>query len=169
MNIFKSRKQLIEKWISEGKLDYSEELGDLIKPFDINIALSVYLRGNVPHKVVQCFAELGQFDKIILYAKKVNFEPDYLFQMRQIIRTHPENAAQFAQMLVSEGSDGQPLADINQVTLARPRTYFSHHLFHFRSLIVFSRLTQFSNALHFCLRHLKATRSPKVLYKLVCW
>lgn len=105
----------MEKWISEAKLDCSEELGDLVKQHDINLALSIYLRGNVPHKVVQCFAEMGQFDKIILYAKKVNYEPDYLFQMRQVLRTHPENAAAFAQMLVSEGPNGEPLADINQV------------------------------------------------------
>lgn len=90
-------------------------MGDLIKQYDVNLALSIYLRGNVPHKVVQCFAEMGQFDKIILYAKKVNFEPDYLFQMRQVLRTHPENASNFALTLISEGSNGEPLADINQV------------------------------------------------------
>lgn len=49
--IQQGKKQLVEKWLSEGKLDCSEELGDLIKPHDINTALSVYLRGNVPHKV----------------------------------------------------------------------------------------------------------------------
>lgn len=104
---------MIEKWITENKLDCSEELGDLVKPFDLELALKIYLRGSVPHKVVQCFAELGQFDKIIIYSKKVNYQPDYLFQMRQVLRTHPEMASQFAQMLVSE-SPG-PLADINQV------------------------------------------------------
>ncbi|KAL3090143.1 hypothetical protein niasHS_006595 [Heterodera schachtii] len=109
------KKQVVEKWISEGSLDCSEELGDLVKQYDINLALSIYLRGNVPHKVVQCFAELGQFEKIILYAKKVNFEPDYLFQMRQVLRTHPENSSKFALMLLNEGPSGEPLADINQI------------------------------------------------------
>lgn len=52
---------------------------------DANTALSIYLRGNVPHKVIQCFAETGQFDKIIVYAKRVGFEPNYLFQLRQVI------------------------------------------------------------------------------------
>ncbi|VDN52328.1 unnamed protein product [Dracunculus medinensis] len=112
--VAQGRKQLLEKWLTEGKLDCSEELGDLIKPHDVNIALSVYLRGNVPHKVVQCFAETGQFEKIILYAKKVNFEPDYLFQLRQILRSNPDVGAKFAQMLVTEGGD-EPLADINQI------------------------------------------------------
>lgn len=53
------------------QLECSEELGDLVKAADVTLALSVYLRGNVPAKVIQCFAETGQFQKIILYAKKV--------------------------------------------------------------------------------------------------
>ncbi len=45
------RKQLLEKWLTENKLECTEELGDLVRQHDINMALSVYLRGNVPHKV----------------------------------------------------------------------------------------------------------------------
>lgn len=39
---------------------------------DPTLALSVYLRANVPNKVIQCFAETGQVQKIVLYAKKVS-------------------------------------------------------------------------------------------------
>lgn len=53
------------------QLECSEELGDLVKSVDPTLALSVYLRANVPNKVIQCFAETGQFQKIVLYAKKV--------------------------------------------------------------------------------------------------
>ena len=42
-----------------------------MKAADPTLALSVYLRANVPNKVIQCFAETGQFQKIVLYAKKV--------------------------------------------------------------------------------------------------
>ena len=42
------RKQLIEKWLKEDKLECSEELGDLVKAVDPTLALSVYLRANVP-------------------------------------------------------------------------------------------------------------------------
>lgn len=52
-------------------MECSEELGDLVKASDPTLALSVYLRANVPNKVIQCFAETGQFQKIVLYAKKV--------------------------------------------------------------------------------------------------
>ncbi|PAV87121.1 hypothetical protein WR25_08711 [Diploscapter pachys] len=110
------RKELLNKWLNDQKLECCEELGDLVKPHDISVALSIYLRGNVPHKVVQCFAETGQFDKIIMYAKKVGFEPDYLQQLRQILRSgNQEAGGKFALMLVQLGANGEPLADVNQI------------------------------------------------------
>lgn len=48
------RKQLLEKWLKEDKLECSEELGDLVKQADPTLALSVYLRANVPNKVNLC-------------------------------------------------------------------------------------------------------------------
>ena len=81
--------QLLEKWLKEDKLECSEELGDIVKTADPTLALSVYLRANVPMKVIQCFAETGQFQKIVLYAKKVGYTPDYVFLLRNVMRyTH---------------------------------------------------------------------------------
>ena len=65
-------------------------------------------------QVIQCFAETGQFQKIVLYAKKVGYTPDYVFLLRSIMRISPDQGAQFAQMLVQ---DDEPMADINQVRL----------------------------------------------------
>ncbi|XP_066261825.1 clathrin heavy chain [Euwallacea similis] len=110
--LLQGRKQLLEKWIKEEKLECSEELGDLVKQVDPTLALSVYLRANVPAKVIQSFAETGQFQKIVLYAKKVSYTPDYIFLLRQVMRTNPEQGAAFASMLVA---DEEPLADINQI------------------------------------------------------
>ncbi|XP_023236674.1 clathrin heavy chain 1 [Centruroides sculpturatus] len=106
------RKQLLEKWLKDDKLECSEELGDLVKQVDPTLALSVYLRANVPNKVIQCFAETGQFQKIVLYAKKVGYTPDYITLLRQVMRINPDQGTSFAQMLVQ---DEEPLADINQI------------------------------------------------------
>ncbi|XP_005091567.1 clathrin heavy chain 1 isoform X2 [Aplysia californica] len=106
------RKQLVEKWLKEEKLECSEELGDIVKTADPTLALSVYLRANVPQKVIQCFAETGQFQKIILYSKKVGFAPDYIFLLRNLMRINPDQGLQFAQMMVQ---DDEPLADLNQI------------------------------------------------------
>ena len=106
------RKHLLQKWLQEDKLECSEELGDLVKTGDPTLALSIYLRGNVPNKVIQCFAETGQFQNIVLYAKKVGYTPNYVSLLRNVMRTNLEQGAAFAQMLVA---DEEPLADINQI------------------------------------------------------
>lgn len=106
------RKQLLEKWLKDDKLECSEELGDLVKAIDPTLALSVYLRANVPAKVIHCFAETGQFPKIVLYAKKVGYSADYINLLRQVMRTNPDQGAAFAKMLVE---DEEPLADVNQI------------------------------------------------------
>ena len=63
-------------------------------------------------QVIQCFAETGQFQKIILYAKKVSYSPDYVSLLRAIMRVNPDHGAQFAQMLAQEE---ELLTDINLV------------------------------------------------------
>lgn len=110
--LLQGRKQLLEKWLKEDKLECSEELGDLVKQADAKLSLSVYLRANIPAKVIQSFAETGQFQKIVLYARKVSYSPDYIYLLRQVMCTKPEQVASFASLLVS---DGEALADVNQI------------------------------------------------------
>ncbi|TPX47357.1 hypothetical protein SeMB42_g00049 [Synchytrium endobioticum] len=107
------RKQLLEKWLKEDKLDCSEELGDIVKQFDLSLALSVYLRANVPSKVIACFAETGQYNKIILYAKKVGYQPDYAYLMQYIMRLDPEKGTEFATMLAND--EEGPLVNIEGI------------------------------------------------------
>ncbi|KAF8199169.1 hypothetical protein BJ912DRAFT_951141 [Pholiota molesta] len=90
------RKQLLEKWLKENKLTCSEDLGDIVRLHDMTLALSVYLRANIPNKVVACFAETGQMDKIVLYSKKVGYQPDYVALLQHVMRTNPEKGAEFA-------------------------------------------------------------------------
>ena len=51
-------------------------------------------------QVIQCFAETGQFQKIVLYAKKVGHTPDYIFLLRNLMCINADQGLQFAQMLV---------------------------------------------------------------------
>ena len=111
--IQQGKKQLLEKWLKENKLECSEELGDMVRTVDMNLALSVYLRANVPGKVVACFAELGQFDKIVLYSKKVGYTPDYATLLQHLIRINPEKGAEFATQLVND--EAGPMVDLDRV------------------------------------------------------
>ncbi|KAI0652837.1 clathrin heavy chain [Cubamyces menziesii] len=107
------RKQLLEKWLKENKLTCSEELGDIVRPFDMTLALSVYLRANIHNKVIACFAETGQIDKILLYAKKTGYTPDYVGLLQHIMRVNPEKGAEFATQLVKD--EAGPLVDVERV------------------------------------------------------
>lgn len=107
------RKALLEKWLKEDKLDCSEELGDIVKQFDQTLALSVYLRANCPAKVVSCFAETGQYGKIILYAQKVGYQPDYVYLLQFIMRGDPDKGGEFASLLIN--NEGGPLVKLEAI------------------------------------------------------
>ena len=81
----------------------------------MTLALSVYLRANVPNKVVACFAETGQTDKIVLYSKKVGYTPDFAGLLQHIMRTNPEKGAEFAAQLAND--ENGALVDIERVSL----------------------------------------------------
>ena len=81
---------------------------------DMSLALSVYLRAKIPNKVVACFAETGQTDKIVIYSKKVNYTPDYTGLLQHIMRTNPDKGAEFASQLVNNESG--PLVDVERVS-----------------------------------------------------
>lgn len=80
----------------------------------MTLALSVYLRANVPNKVIACFAETGQTDKIVLYSKKVGYSPDYVALLQHVMRTNPDKGAEFATQLVND--EAGPLVDIERVS-----------------------------------------------------
>ncbi|EQL38694.1 clathrin heavy chain [Blastomyces dermatitidis ATCC 26199] len=107
------RKHLLEKWMSEDKLGCSEELGDMVRPHDMNLALNIYLKANVPHKVVAGFAETGQFDKILAFSKQVGYQPDYIQLLQHIVRVNPEKCAEFAAQLASD--ENGALVDLDRV------------------------------------------------------
>lgn len=104
----------LEKYLKEDKLDPSEELGDLIKPANVTLALAVYYKANVPSKVVQCLAELGQFDKILPFCEKIGYTPNFTVLIQNILRVNPDKAAEFAVSLLQSQPDlnVQQIADI---------------------------------------------------------
>ncbi|OBA27121.1 clathrin heavy chain [Hanseniaspora valbyensis NRRL Y-1626] len=95
------RKQLFEKWLKEDKLECSEELGDIVKPYDTTLGLACYLRSNAHMKVLTSLVELQQFDKILPYCEKVSFKPNFASLISQLTLTSPDRAADFAISLLN--------------------------------------------------------------------
>lgn len=108
-----NRKHLLDKWMAEGKLESSEELGDLIRPYDLEMSLKVYREANVPSKTVAALAETGRTDEILQYAQQVGYQPDFTSLLQHIVRTNPDKGTEFATQLAN--NPGGPLIDINRV------------------------------------------------------
>ena len=102
--------QMLEKWLQEDKLDCSEQLGDLVASVDVGMALSVYLRAEVPEKAINCMMQRGEFDKIVAYAQKVGYRCDYSYMLQSLAHSNPQGALEFAKQLA-----GASLVDPNQV------------------------------------------------------
>ena len=116
--IQQGRGQLLEKWIGEDKLEMCEELGDIVFSFNLDLALKVYLASNNPappaEKVINCYMQKGEFDKIVTYAARVKYPVDYSFMLQQLVRSSPPGALEFAKKLVNNES-GVQLIDANTV------------------------------------------------------
>ena len=90
---------------------------------DQQLALSVYLRAKpaAHNKVIQCFMETGQFDKIMVYCQKVSYTADWGFLLTNIVRVNPAGALEFAQKLAS-AEVRPPPPPPPRPRLGRPRT-----------------------------------------------
>lgn len=111
--VAQGRKEFIEKWLSEDKLTCTEQLGDMVKPLDTKLALSVFLRAQCHDKVIACFVAAGEYEKVVQYVKRVNYaNADYGGMLRTIVATNPEGAVKFAKGLLD---NNPPLIDINKV------------------------------------------------------
>lgn len=103
----------IEDWIKEEKLEYSEDLGDLLRNHDLKLSCSVYLRSKCPEKAIGCFLQLGQYKKIIAYSTSVNFKPDYAHLVTQLHRVNREQAKEFSISLCNHS--GGPLINVKVI------------------------------------------------------
>jgi len=114
----------IKEFIAENKIECSEDLGDLLRGFNIQIALSVYLRAKVPEKVISCFLTLAaqetveaqamtHLNYIIDYSAQAKFTPDYPYLLSQLVRVNPNRAKDFALILMKH-KDGSKV-DISTV------------------------------------------------------
>ncbi|XXG67428.1 hypothetical protein AAC387_Pa06g0783 [Persea americana] len=109
-----NKKSLLDDWLAEDKLECSEELGDLAKTVDNDLALKIYIKARATPKVVASFAERREFDKILTYSKQVGYTPDYLFLLQSILRSDPQGAVNFA-LMMSQMEGGCPV-DYNTIT-----------------------------------------------------
>lgn len=97
-----NRKHLLEKWMKEGKLGSSEQLGDLVRMHDVGLAQKIYEEAGASQKVIAAMAESGSFDQILPYSRSAGYTPDFNALLQHIVRVSPERGAEFATSLAKE-------------------------------------------------------------------
>lgn len=116
------KKALFENWISQGKITFSEGLGDAVKPFDAALALKVYAGAtnggqtttpSLNNKIVVCMAEADQLDKIPAFCERVGFVPNYLALVQMVLRLNPDKAVELANVAAqTAGLDLEKASDV---------------------------------------------------------
>jgi clathrin heavy chain len=94
-----NKKQLLDTWLSEDKLEASEELGDMLAPTDSDTALKIYVKARASPKVTAAFAQRGEFDKMAQYCAAVDYKPDYMYMLQALMMKDPASAVQLAQKI----------------------------------------------------------------------
>lgn len=107
-----NKKHLIQKWMGEGKLACTEQLGDVVRAHDLALALEIYREAVVPQKVIAAMAETGNFEQILPYSREVSYTPDFNALLQHIVRVNPERGAEFASSIAKEDPN---LIDTNRV------------------------------------------------------
>ncbi|KAK1050353.1 Clathrin heavy chain [Friedmanniomyces endolithicus] len=100
--LLQNRKHLLEKWMKEGKLGCSEQLGDLVRGHDVALAQQIYQEAGASQKVIAAMAESGNFDQILPYSRSVGYTPDFNALVQHISRVSPERGAEFATNIARE-------------------------------------------------------------------
>ena len=86
-----NKKELLTNWYNEGKLENSEELGDLVKPVlptppppsgDKDMALKIYQGCNASGKVIGTLAEKGDFNALVAYTGQTGQKLDYMYLLQ---------------------------------------------------------------------------------------
>eukprot|EP00300_Choanocystis_sp_HF-7_P043132 c9748_g1_i1.p1 GENE.c9748_g1_i1~~c9748_g1_i1.p1 ORF type:complete len:1691 (-),score=465.27 c9748_g1_i1:35-4882(-) len=126
--LMQNKIELIQQWITEDKLTASRELGDMLKTVNPQLALGVYLRAEAAPQVVQTFAELGEYEKLVVYAQRVNYTPDWLMVLSGVARVNPAGTKDLALRIVQQSGgkvDVHALIDVfARANLVQPCTEF---------------------------------------------
>lgn len=96
------RKDLMEKWVAEDKLEWSEEIGDCVRPLDPSLAIKIYVKGDAKEKAAFGLAEQGLFEQLVQWSETVQYSPDWLKLLTALSQANPNGAVNLAKLLIQK-------------------------------------------------------------------
>lgn len=89
-----NKKDLLTNWYNEGKLEPSEELGDLVSAAgDKDMSLQIYQQCNSSSKIIGTLAEKGDFNALMAYTGQTGQKLDYLYLLQSLMMNNPNVGA----------------------------------------------------------------------------
>lgn len=108
-----NKKELLNNWWNEGKLEASEELGDLVSAAgDKDMALKIYQICGASGKVIVALAEKGDFNALMAYTGQSGQKLDYLYLLQSLMMNNPQGAVALAKMAAKQTP---PPVEVNTV------------------------------------------------------
>jgi len=118
MQVVRANKaHLLEKWVKEERLEFCEELGDLVARSSLTMALAVYIKAKAHEKVIGCLAASGQVTKVWAYAEKVGMKVTKSEIVEMAARVNPQAALALANTPLTASQ----AAHQNQIVLAQKK------------------------------------------------
>lgn len=96
-----NKKQFIQEWIAKDQLTYTEALGDLLKPYDQNMALTIYEKAS-SSKAIALKLELGHDISSVLNTS-AGANMDFTQMIKDNAMSNPQNALAIAKNLCKAG------------------------------------------------------------------
>ena len=99
----KGQVQVVQTYLDQGKLECSEEFGDMIKTANPQLSLKIYLLAKCHDKVIMGLVETGAQEKVMAYCQKVEYTPNWSQLIGACIRINPSAAQLLASTVVGAG------------------------------------------------------------------
>uniref|UniRef100_A0A7S0V4E8 Clathrin heavy chain n=1 Tax=Polytomella parva TaxID=51329 RepID=A0A7S0V4E8_9CHLO len=104
---------LLSQWWEGGKLQASEELGDLASTGgDKDLALKIFQSCGASSKVIGALAEKGDIEQLLSFVSRGGQRPDFMFLLQSMMMTNPAGALALAKVLAKMSP---PPLDVNAV------------------------------------------------------
>ena len=81
-------------------LECVEAVGDLVYPFDLELAASIYIKGHVYDKAIDCFVDMGRFQTVHMMARIINYPLSLLEVLRRAKSRNRKRAIEYAHELI---------------------------------------------------------------------
>ena len=98
----KGRDHLIFEWLRTDVLQCSEELGDMVRPYHVKLALVIYLKASIPRKALATYAETAQFYETSPYIRQSGHQPNFAQLLQRLVGVNPGEVAGFATLVNEE-------------------------------------------------------------------